>query len=43
MFTSLPIVMREFLFGGQPVINIVAIPPAMRFVEVVSEARDLIP
>jgi hypothetical protein len=34
---------REFLFGGQPVIDIVAIPPPARLVEVVSEPSNLVP
>ena len=30
--SRLPIVTSEFLFGGQPVIDVVAIPPAVRLV-----------
>ena len=35
--------LSEFLFGGQPVIEIVAIPPPARLVEVVREPSDLVP
>ena len=35
--------LREFLFGRQPVIEILAIPPPARLVEVVREPSDLIP
>src|SRR5207249_4615613 len=32
-----PIVAHEFMFGGQPIIDILAIPPSTRLVEVVRE------
>ena len=41
--SRLPIVTSEFLFGGQPIIYVVAIPPLARLVEVVSEPSDLVP
>src|SRR5262252_7242945 len=36
-----PVVLEEFLFGEQPVLEFVAILPATQFVEVVSEAPYL--
>jgi hypothetical protein len=38
----LPIVMCEFLFSGKPVIDIMAIAPAPRVIEVVRQASDLV-
>jgi hypothetical protein len=38
----LPIVMRKLPFGGQPVIEVMAIAPTAPLVEVVGEPRDLV-
>src|SRR5262245_10843584 len=38
----LPIVMREFAFGGEPVAEILTIPPTASLVEVVREPGDLV-
>src|SRR5262249_52612458 len=34
--------MREFAFGGEPVADVLTIPPAARLVEVVCEPGDLV-
>jgi hypothetical protein len=34
MFYASPVMPREFLFGGQPVVNVVAIAPPAGLVEV---------
>jgi hypothetical protein len=36
-----PIPPREFLFGEEPILHVVTILPAARFVDVVRESRDL--
>src|ERR1700754_4577652 len=41
--SRLPVVMHELLFSGQPVVNVLAVVPPARLVEVVCEASDLVP
>jgi len=38
----LSIVMREFAFGGEPVADILTIPPTARLIEVVRKPGDLV-